>query len=54
MELSMRGWGTTKEALLKAMKGATDIQYLATLTQPKLASIREERLAYGMLATIQT
>ena len=46
--------GSTKEALLEAMKGASDIQYLATLTQPELASIRAERLAYGILAATKT
>jgi len=44
--------GATKEALLEAMKDAADIQYLATLTHPELASIRAERLAYGMLAAM--
>jgi hypothetical protein len=36
------------------MKGAVDYQYLATLTQPELASVRAEQLTYGMLARTKT
>jgi hypothetical protein len=41
---------TSKEKLLDAMKGSADIQHLSTLTQAQLASIRAERLTYGVLA----
>jgi hypothetical protein len=41
---------TSKERLLEAMKESADFRYLSTLTQAELASIRAERLTYGVLA----
>jgi hypothetical protein len=41
---------TTKEKLLDAMANSPDFAHLATLDQATLASIRAERLTYGMLS----